>query len=487
MPGLSKNQRRRRNRRIRQDTMEQIYRRWDEMNAAFNKTEVSTRAAYGLSTWVYSAISIIADWLTENEFIVESNGNQVKSGPLWSLVNKPNDYRDQNTNNKFRTAYITELLLSGAVMRVFLDMDGMQPRSQAVFPRNQFTPKWFYDDAGVQTVGTWTKITSKGSINYVDGDTINHNALYNPYHDFEGLSPLTASLLGVNADVSLSNLLRRYFDNNASTGLVFSSKLPLTRTQLIDAQKAFDDQHAGIENAYATKFLGHGLQPFILGHNFDATIQRVLKNLTREEIMTGIFKIPPSIYSGQQPSEGVQIGGGSAIEPEKETFLVNVIMPWGRVYDEEFNSDVTRRFVGDYNAKHDFSNNPILEKRRLERARAAVELIDRGVTLNNTIKWLKLEIPVEPHGDEYWLKTNNVPASVIMKAPQDVIFPKAAPTKKQEIDISEIKKQILDEMLGEIKSLVGSAQFRESVRTDPAVRLNGNGKSDKDRITEIMG
>jgi HK97 family phage portal protein len=442
---------------------------------------ITTRNSYQFSAWVYSAVTIIADWINQNPFVIESGGRQVTGGPLYKMVHRPNEYRDQNTVEKFTTAYMTELLLSGSVLRVFTGMDGIQPDGMVVFPRNHWTPQWAYDDLGVQVVTRWAKLRGGRSVTMINNDEIHLDALYNPFHDFEGLSPLHAALLGVNSDISLSELLQRFFDNNASTGLIMSTKQPLNKNQIVDAQKAWDLQHGGMKNAYATKFIGFGFEPKQIGTNFDATVQRVLKQLTREEIMTGIFKIPPSIYSGQQPSEGVQIGGRS-IEPETESFLINVIMVWAKRFDQEFNQDVATRFPGEAMGRHDFTTNSILERRRLDRAKAAVELIDRGVTLNQVIEWLRLELRPEPHGNDWWLRNNMVPARVLLDAPSDALLPPTRQSRAQQ----DARDAVTDELVESVKRLVESVQFKDQVRSDPALAHQSNGKTNAQRIEELL-
>jgi hypothetical protein len=260
-----------------------------------------------------------------------------------------------------------------------------------------------------------------------------------------------------------------------------STKQPLNKNQIVDAQKAWDLQHGGMKNAYATKFIGFGFEPKQIGTNFDATVQRVLKQLTREEIMTGIFKIPPSIYSGQQPSEGVQIGGRS-IEPETESFLINVIMVWAKRFDQEFNQDVATRFPGEAMGRHDFTTNSILERRRLDRAKAAVELIDRGVTLNQVIEWLRLELRPEPHGNDWWLRNNMVPARVLLDAPSDALLPPTRQSRAQQ----DARDAVTDELVESVKRLVESVQFKDQVRSDPALAHQSNGKTNAQRIEELL-
>lgn len=452
-------------------TVEEAVRRWDSMMKS-QISAVSVADSYALSAWVYSAITIIAEWIVQNPFVVTNRGRPVQTGPLTKLVRSPNVYSQQNTSEKFRTAYLTQLLLNGAVLRAFPDMDGIVPQSMVVFPRSDFQPEWHYDKTGTQVATRWIRTGRSGTAPFIAGDDIFHDALYNPYHDFEGLAPLTAAVLGINADINLSELLNRFFENDASTGMIMSSKEPLTGNQITDAVKAWDLAHGGMSKKYSTKFIGHGLEPHQIGTGFDAKVQQTLKVLTRDEIMNGIFKIPPVIYAGETPSEGVQIGAKTSA-PEKETFLVNVIMVWAARYDAEFNLDVAPRFGIDYQGRHDFSANPVLERRRLERAQIVVELIDRGVTLNQAIKWLKLDLLPEPHGDEYWIRRGTVPASIVMAAGE------------RALDVAGNRNEVLDEYVEDIARLAQSIQVQNETRTDPARIAASNGKSNLNRIKEL--
>jgi len=451
--------------------VEEAMRRWDAMTASQRST-VSVADSYALSAWVYSAITIITEWIVQNPFTVTNHGQPVVTGDMAKLIRSPNTYPQQDTDAKFRTAYMTQLLLNGAVLRAFPEMDGIIPRSMVAFARSDFTPEWYYDKIGTQVVRRWVRVGRSGAVPFIAGDDIFHDALYNPYHDFEGLSPLTAAVLGINADINLSELLNRFFENDASTGLIMSSKEPLTGDQIEDAVKAWDLAHGGMSKKYSTKFIGHGLTPHQIGTGFDAKVQQTLKVLTRDEIMNGIFKIPPVIYAGEVPTEGVQIGGRTSA-PEKETFLVNVVMVWANKYDQEFNKDVAPRFGPGYRGTHDFAANPILEHRRLERAQAAVELIDRGVTLNQVIRWLKLDLQPEPHGSEYWVRRGTIPASVVMAAGEKAL------------DTAGTRNEVLDDYVQDIVHLAESVQVQNKARTDPARIAAGNGKSNLNRIREL--
>ncbi len=466
-----KKRNRRRLKKVEQVSLEAAYRRFDEMHEATTST-VGIRDSYSLSAWVYSAITIICDWITQNPFVIEQAGSIVQDGSLSRLASRPNRYGQQNTCKKFITAYMSELLLSGSIMRVFTEMDGIEPRQMVVMPRHKFTAMRGFDEHGMEIVQRWNRYNVSGNYTYTPGDDIFHDALFNPYHDWEGLAPLTAALLGINSDINLSELLNRFFSNDASTGLIMSSKEPVNATQLGDAIEAWEANHKGVKQAYGTKFIGHGFEPHQIGTTFDAAVQRVLKVLTRDEIMNGIFRIPPSIYAGDLPSEGVQIGSNSS-EPEKEVFLINVIMVWADRYDTEFNLDVAPRFGARLAGRHDFSNNPILERRRLERAKAAVELIDRGVTLNHIIEWLKLELAPEPHGNEFWTRQGQVPASVIMGMGERAV-PVAQPQAK--------KDQVVMDYIGEIVRKAETAVVKNEARSEPG----RNGSSNASRIAEIM-
>ena len=434
---------------VSQLTPEQAFRRFDEIHKK-ESSGVTVRSSFLQSSWVFAGVSIICDWMLQNPLVFENKGRLVDGGELVDLFANPNGYNNQSTEMKFRKAYMTELILSGAVMRIFPEMEGPKPKSMVVQPRNKFRPEWSYDEMGIQVVDRWMRTSGiSRRVPYFPGDDIHHNILYNPFHDFEGLAPLTAAILGIRSDINLSELLVRFFENDASTGLIMSSDEKVNPGMLKQLGEVWNEMNSGIENAYNTKWISHGFKPHSMGSEFDAAVQRILKTMTKDEILTGILQIPPVIYQGQAPVEGVQIGARSS-EPEKEAFLVNVIMQWAKRYDEEANLNVAQRFPGDWYVRHDFSNNPILERRRLERAKTAAELLDRGVTLNNLIRWMKLELDEEPHGDEFFVKRGQVPASVVMASGSDALLP---PRARTEIDDSEIMEILNLATQGRIKEL----------------------------------
>jgi len=402
--------------------LEAAYKRFDQMMSGMSEDgrTIGVKDAYTRSAWVYGAISIIAESVARTPFEILQGETPLKAGPLVKLSEEPNAYDNQNTSTKFRTAYLTELLLNGAVMKVFTEISGQTPLEMTVFPRSKFTAEAVIDKNGKEVVRRWHLNHRGGRNTYIPGDEINHDVLYNPLHDWEGLAPLAAAIAVVNNDVNVSEFANRFFVNDASPGLIFSSDDPgFDQDQAKIATQLWNEKHRGVGKAWKTAFLGHGLRPFKVGMGLDPRILGALKGLTREEIVTGIFKVPLSIF-GQSDiagNQGVVIGGrGSASDSEKEGFLINVIIPWARRYDEDFNKDIAWRFGATLRGRHNFSENPILENRRLARAQTAAELLQYGIPINEMIRWLRLELSEVGWGDEWLVQDNLIPASVLVKA-----------------------------------------------------------------------
>lgn len=428
--------------------------------------------AYQQCVWVYGAVSILAGICSRADFVVTNNENPVEAGPLYNIVERPNNYSNQNTSAKFREAWFTEILLNGAVMRVFTELNGMIPSEMVVYPRWKFNAHTVVDKNGKTVPIKWALTTPAGKVWYINNDDIYHDALYHPASEWEGLSPLIAGLNMVSNDIAIAQYTNRFFKNDAAPGLVFTSDNPqFNSDQAREATKLWNDSHRGVNKAWKTSFLGNGLKPYQLGTGLDAKILGALKALTKEEIVTGIYKVPLSIF-GQTDSASsggtINIGQSKAAsDSERESFLINVAIPWSRRYDEEFNKDVAWRFGPGYRGHHDWSNNLILENRRLARAQAAAELLKHGATMNGVIRWLKLELEETTWGDEWFIANNMIPASVLVKA-GDSLLPGQEAARKQSVD--EYAKQIVAAAVEGLKSGVYAAP------APLAESHNGNGK-----------
>lgn len=436
-----------------QISAEEAYRRWDSMLAhEKSATSISTPAeAYVRSVWVYGAISIIAEWISRTPFIIESHGREIKDGDLYRLANRPNRYSNQDTSEKFRNAYFTELLANGAVMRVFTEIKGLVPQEMTIYPRWKFRADTAIDKNGREIVIRW-HLNGTKSVTYIDKDEIYHDALYNPGHDWEGLAPLTAALGMVNNDVNVTEFINRYFKNDASPGFIFSSEDPaFDEEKAKAATKLWNDTMQGVWNAWRSVFLGHGLKGERVSAGLDAGVLASLKGLTKEEIVTGVFKVPLSIFGESKPTAGVVIGSSEAATmSQREAFLVGVIIPWSKKHDEEFNNDVAWRFGAELTGRHDFSNNPILESVRLERAKAAAELLKYGAPLNAVIRWMRLELETVPWGDEWFVQGTMVPASVLLKAGDKLLENRpqngdsGPPKKEKDESIADYIKEVVE-------------------------------------------
>ncbi len=464
---------------IKQLTFSQAWDRFQGVTeSSSGQIEVGIVEAYKRSAWVYGAISLIADVVSQQPFVILDGTNLVENGPLVDLVRKPNEYGNQNTSEKYRYAYLTELLLHGAVMRLFPEMNGFVPEEMLTEPRWRFRAQTSLDKNGKQIVNRWQFTNHGATIDYTPDDNIYHDVLYNPFDEIEGLSPLRAVLIAVTNDISAGEFASRFFANDASSGVVFTSDHPsFNQAAANEAAEAWKRLYGGKLNAFAPKFVGFGLEPKLLGSALDARTLQVLKSLTKAEIVTGIYKIPLEMFGSQERSgSGISIGGASP-EPAKETFITNVAMPWASRYDSEFNRDVSWRFGGTLRGKHDFTQHPVLEKRRLERAKAAGELIDRGVPLNEVIRWLRLEIAEQPHGEEWWVDNDLVPSSFIMKVGTSVLDKRSGTIARNEHT---------DEYVGSIISLAKTAKLLNKIRVDERRKTDSNGESVRQRILEIL-
>ena len=463
---------------INQESLESAYRRWDAMHQSIDRSftgKIASSAAYRLSAWVYGSITAITESVVQAPFVIHTGDIKAPatSGPIVDLVEQPNRYDQQDTSIKFQIAYLTELLLNGAVMRQLTGLVGQQPSGMIVRPRHRISRVDDIDENGVKIVTKW-QLMSPIAMDFVPNDTIYHDALFNPYDEIEGLAPLTAAVLGITNDVNVGEFASRFFVNDGSTGVVFTTDNPRFNQKQADlAAERYNEINAGLDRAFRAKFLGYGLKPSSIGTGkLEENMVRVIKSLSKDEIVTGIFKIPPEIFCTQNQSQGVTIGSSSP-EPAKESYLLNVVMPWAKRYDTNFNKDVAWRFGAQFVGEHDFTDSPILERRRLDRAKQASELMTHGVPLNEVIDWLNLQIKPQPHGDEYWIANTMIPASVIMRAGDDAL----------NLATGGASNEIIRKYVAEIMAMADTVKIQNAARTEflrsePAERtVAGNGQA----------
>jgi hypothetical protein len=420
---------------------------------------------------------MIAHAVADTPFrVYDRSDRPIPESPMQKLIDRPSSYTAQDTSTKLRSAYFIELLLGGSVLRAFTEMAGEVPMAMYIYPRWMFTAQDRMDENGLRVPLKWS-LNRRSARSFIANDEIYHDALYNPFHEYEGMAPLEAALLMVANDVGCSLFTNRYFSNDASSGLILSSDDPnFDNKAALEAQKMWDEHHAGASKAFGTKFVGHGLKPHSVGKPFDANAQSIVKSLTKEEIVSGIFRIPLEIFGASNQTGGGVVIGANTKEPAYEGFLVNVVVPWAKFYDDEWNNDVAWRFGSDQIGKHDFSENPTLENRRLERAKTAATLMDRGVPLNEVIRWLHLNIAPQAHGDEWFAPNWLIPASVIQKH-ADAVY-------------TQVQRDYQKEAVGSYVESIVRESDRVAVRIiaaqDERCKLNGRSQSNASRIAELM-
>lgn len=460
-------------------TLAQAFARWDAMEKARTKLDIGIVDAYQRCAWVYASINMIASAIADTPQRVYPRGSDtpVSGTPLENLIIAPNRYPQQATSSAFRTKYMTHLLLDGGVVRLLVDMDGDQPRGMVAQPQSHFRAQTAIDTNGIEILTRLDHIKGSYSKGHIPGDTVHYDALPNPYSDWEGLSPLSSALISVNNEVHASDYVGRFFKNDASTGLILSTdNMHFSQKQAKEAQEEWDKYHAGVSKAFGTKFIGHGLKPFAVGSPFDPSALQLIKRLSREEIVSGIYRIPMDVFgSGDQQSSGVTIGA-QTMEPAREMFLVNVIIPWAKWYDQQVNKDLAWRFDARHEAQHDFTHHPVLENRRLERAKVAATLIDRGVLLNDVIAWLDLALGAQPYGDEWWIENWRIPAGVVKKH-ADTVYQQTFET---------YRKQATDDHVRQIATLAQQTDVQAAAADAERERLKGRLPDNGTRIRELV-
>lgn len=98
-------------------------------------------------------------------------------------------------------------------------------------------------------------------------DVVHYSPIPDPQAQWRGMSWVTAIVREVDADRSATKHKLKYFENNASSGLIISYDPSVRRDQVKGFAEQFSDQYEGLDKAYRTIHVGGGADPKMVGAN----------------------------------------------------------------------------------------------------------------------------------------------------------------------------------------------------------------------------
>ena len=346
-----------------------------------NDKNYAFEEAFAKSSDVYSVVGKIARTAKTIPWIVYKktgdNIEEVTSGELFDIVNKPNDTQSREV---FTELGLIQLLLSGNVYFMPIEAVGFANRAAEV---NLLHPQLMHIKN--KYIGYFN--TVEKYLYYVGGkqfkilpDELTHLKYANPtmygIDRLEGLSPLVAGYLTANGLISNQTASTSILDNQGASGILSNeSDVVLTPTEQKTQQELFDKKAAGatkfgkiIQAMSKVKFTRLGLDP--------TQLKVIESKVMKMRDLCNIYDIPSQLFN--DPTNRIQ----SNMTPAGVMFISNAVIPQLKTFLSGYEKCIVEPFNklefptcrSKYYIDLDISNIPELQKDENKKAEKSLKL-----------------------------------------------------------------------------------------------------------------
>ena len=370
--------------------------------------------AYQQVAWVYRAINVLAEQVANIPFrfsVGEAGGEHlITRGPLLDFYARPHPHINRFQYWELRIIW---LMLRGECFRVPIFESSSSSSSSSSSNRSRITHHGSHtlkrvlilDPAHFQHIiqdnqligwrytgfGPSAPLASQVFL----PEEVWHERLPNPFDFWRGLPPLYAAASAAKTDFAAGIFMQGLIQNNGDTGLIVSSKRPLSDEQKeqLDAEIRSRRCRAGAMN---TPLVLSGVTEMLKPQLSSSDLQ-FLENrkFSRAEICAA-FGVPEEIITTTDGAK-YDIMAGARLN-----FIENRVAPLCRRLEAE--EEVTVKAL-DPNAAgwFDLDSLPIMQEAREKRLAAAQTGFSMGVPFNELNRVLDLGFKPLPWGEKGWL------------------------------------------------------------------------------------
>lgn len=240
---------------------------------------------YEKSVWVFASINAIAQNISRVPFYLYTEKSKdlktiINTGPLYELFMNPNPYMISST---LMFATILFLELYGEAFWVFEGRKNITeiPKEIWVVDPTRFAP--IIEDNKFN--GYWKYTNGSLELEFAPHQILQFK-YFNPYNDIRGLSPIEASMVGVEQDYFASKYNKQFFKDGISLSGIIKAPDFLTDEQYNRMKNQFEQRHAGYGNSHKVGVIEGGAD-FIETKSMSQRDMEfnILKNTIRGEIL----------------------------------------------------------------------------------------------------------------------------------------------------------------------------------------------------------
>jgi len=356
---------------------------------------------YLCNAWVNIAINILIRNIARADFVLEKDGVELKSGTLFSLFHRPNEYLSRYDLWKETAAW---WLLEGEAFWWFgADYSGGLPKQLHILnPRkmklegegmvqsDHFNKKrrWFYH-SGTELVPIFS-------------DEIIHFRDWNPWNPVRGVNPLVSLSLELEQD---------YFANKANSTLLKNNAIPqgllktdqTLRPEEADAlERRWENKYGAVKAGRKIAVLGKGTSFEALSFNPDVVKLFELKRWNLYTILAK-YGIPPRVANISDKSTALS---GKDTKEQHSAFWQYTLIPLLRQFEQIIESQFFIRFNIKETGRFDLWDIPELAENEDAQSRRDIAEINAGIKTINDVLAERGKEP-KPWGN-VWHKPKNL-------------------------------------------------------------------------------
>ena len=399
---------------------------------------------YMQSTWIYTAVSVMAENLAQIPFRISRIGSGgarrirslrgssdprhrqfcqralgegiIESGEVVDLFDNPHPTMDRTLFWEQVTSWDA---LRGEFFILALDeSDGvvdLKDRAPRVRRMITLDTSMFWHIVTGHELQAWrytgSPLMSPMPSEILAPSEVIHSRKVNPYLYWRGLSPLQVAMLPASADYAASMFMKGMLMNNADTGIIATTEQNLTPEQREQFTAALRERKRKAGTADRPLFLSSGVKierPTV--SNVDMQFLETRKFSCGE--IASIYKVPMSVMGFGESKAGALSGGGNALHEDKLSFVEQNLAAKCHRYELAVDP-IVKSFGDDLVGWFDIESLPIMQDARRTRVDTATKLFAMGVPFNDINQNYGLGFRDLPWGNQGFLPFNLQPADAM--------------------------------------------------------------------------
>jgi len=357
---------------------------------------------YLCSAWINIAVNILIRNLARADFVLERDGVELKSGPLYALFHRPNEHLSRYDLWKETAAW---WLIEGEAFwwfgpdysgglpkqlhilnprKIQLEREGLEVQGEITGSKR----RWFYQ-AGAELVP-------------ILADELIHFRDWNPWNPLRGVSPLVSLALELEQD---------YFANKANSTLLKNNAIPqgllktdqTLRPEEADAiERRWESKYGQVKAGRKIAVLGKGTSFEALSFNPDVVKLFELKRWNLYTILAK-FGIPPRVANISDKSTALS---GKDTKEQHSAFWQYTLIPLLRQFEQILESRFFMHFNLKETGRFDLWDIPELAENEDSQSQRDIAEINAGLKTINDVLLERGKEP-KPWGD-VWHKPKNL-------------------------------------------------------------------------------